>query len=171
MAYLNKRQYEYRENAAAERNFKNGEIAMENGMTEEQADLIKELCSLRHELHTNMDALVKGNDNNRIEKRLIRLNDEIRQSGLTPISCIPAYEGEFIDIDSIEMLTDDAYSEYCDYEIPESGTKEWQDWYDREYYRIYDEWSEIHEGIENYLREIDNQYGTKFCPTGALRIY
>lgn len=170
MAYLNKAQYDYRREAAAERNMNNAEIAIENGMTEEQADLIKQFCALRHEFHCNIDSLVKGNDDSRIEKRLIRLNSDIRESGLAPISCIPAYEDDYIDIDSIEVLTDDAYSEYCDYEIPESGTQEWQDWYDENYHRIYDEWCEIHDGIESYLRDIDNKYNTHFCPTGALRI-
>lgn len=171
MAYLTKEQYEYRREAAASRAAENREIAIENGMTEEQANLISELCSLRHELHTNMDDLVTGNDNNRIEKRLIRLNSEIRESGLTPMSHIPSYEGYFIDIESMAMLEEDAASDYCDYSAPESGTDEWDEWYDENYSRIYDEWSEIHSGIESYLAEIDEKYGTHFKPTGALRIF
>lgn len=55
MAYLNKEQYEYRHETAAARNAKNESIAVENGMTKEQADMISRLCSLRHELHTNID--------------------------------------------------------------------------------------------------------------------
>lgn len=60
MAYLNKEQYEYRREAAATRNLKNEQTAIENGMTENQADLISRLCSLRHEYHCNLAAYTKG---------------------------------------------------------------------------------------------------------------
>lgn len=40
MAYLNKRQYDYRRESAAARNLNNEEIAVQNGMTSDQAELI-----------------------------------------------------------------------------------------------------------------------------------
>lgn len=43
MAYLNKAQYDYRREAAAARNLSNEEIAVHNGMTSEQAELISKL--------------------------------------------------------------------------------------------------------------------------------
>lgn len=169
MAYLNKDQYDRRRENAAQRNIVNSEIAVANGMTEEQAELITRLCALRHELHTNIDSLVTGEDNNRIEERLIKLNSDIREAGLAPMSHIPAYTDDYIDIDSMACITEDpeAYGE----DMPERGTDEWQQWHNRVSGRIYEQWSELHGKIEDYLRSIDNKYNTSFCPTGAQRLY
>lgn len=163
MAYLNKEQYAYRREAAARRAADNEAIAVEHGMTEEQAELISRLCSLRHELHSNMDEVTKGDGNLDIKGRLVELAREIDEAGLPQVPCIPIAEGDYIDIDSIDDLLE--YGEW-----PESGTDEWQEKYDDEYFRIHDELSDLNNEIEKYLAGIDKQYGTKWCPTGALRI-
>lgn len=163
MAYLKKEQYEYRERSAVNRAAANEAIAIEHGMTEEQAELISDLCALRHELHTNMDKVTRSDNDLRIKSRLVKLNANIRESGLKPAECMPSDDGDYIDIDDIDLL----------YEIdewPESGTREWQDKYDDEYSRIHGELSQLNDDIEKYLAEIDKQYGTSWCPTGALRI-
>lgn len=163
MAYLKKEQYEYRREAAARRAADNEQIAVEHGMTEEQAELISELCRLRHELHTNMDKVTVSDADLRIKSKLVKLNAAIRESGLKPAECMPSDESDYIDIDDIDVLYE------CD-EWPESGTQEWQDKYDDEYARIYSELEQLNSDIEKYLTEIDKQYGTKWCPTGVLRI-
>ena len=163
MTYLKKEQYEYRRNAAARRSDDNEQIAVEHGMTEEQAGLISELCRLRHELHTNMDKVTVSDADLRIKSRLVKLNAAIRESGLNPAGCMPADESDYIDIDDINELYE------CD-EWPEPGTQEWQDKYDDEYARIYGELEQLNGDIEKYLAEIDKLYGTKWCPTGTLRI-
>ena len=163
MAYLKKEQYEYRERAAARRAADNEAVAVEHGMTEEQAELISDLCALRHELHTNMDKVTVSDNDLRIKTRLVKQNAAIRESGLKPAECMPQWEDDYIDIDDINELYE------CD-EWPEPGTQEWQDKYDDEYARIYSELEQLNGDIEKYLAEIDKQYGTKWCPTGALRI-
>lgn len=163
MAYLNKEQYAYRREAAARRAADNEAIAVEHGMTEEQAELISRLCSLRHELHSNMDEVTNGDGNLDIKGRLVECAREIDESGLPQVPCIPIAEGDYIDIDSIDELLE--YGEW-----PESGTDEWQEKYDDEYFRIYGELSDLNDEIEKYLAEIDRLYGTSWCPTGALRI-
>jgi len=163
MAHLNKEQYAYRRESAARRNADNETIAVEHGMTEEQAELISDLCALRHELHTNMDKVVKS-DEIRIKARLVELNADIRESGLKPAECMPADECDYIDIDDIDELQEIE-------EWPELNTQEWQDKYDEEYSRIYGELEQLNGDIEKYLAEIDKQYGTQWCPTGALRIF
>ena len=163
MAYLKKEQYEHRERLAAKRAAGNERIAVENGMTEEQAELISQLCALRHELHTNMGKVTVSDNDLRIKTRLVRLNAAIRASGLKPAECMPQWEDDYIDIDDIDLL-------YETDEWPESGTREWQDKYDDEYSRIYGELEQLNDDIEKYLTEIDKQYGTSWCPTGALRI-
>ena len=161
MAYLTKEQYEYRRMAAAQRNLENETIAIANGLTEEQADAISSLCSLRHELHSNMNTMV-DNDYNHIKDRLYELTVKMHKLGLEPIKGIPYCDG-CIDILEMEEL----------YEIedwPNPDTQEWQDKYDEESGRIYRELEDLNDKIEDWLGEIDEKYGTKFKPTGALRI-
>lgn len=81
MAFLKKEQYEYRREAAAERNMRNELKAVDNGMTAKQAELISELCSLRHKLHCSMDSIVKDNDGD-IYKRFVSLEERMEESGL-----------------------------------------------------------------------------------------
>lgn len=162
MAYLNKEQYEYRREAAAARNAKNESVAVENGMTEQQADLISRLCSLRHELHCSMDDIVKGNDGARdICKAFASLEDKMEKSGLPEFGV----SGQLEDMDDMDGLT-----YYYGEDVPEDhDSDEFKEWYNREYKRVYDELSELHDSIEKYLKEIDEKYKTSFCPTGALR--
>lgn len=162
MAYLNKEQYEYRREAAAARNVKNEKIAVDNGMTEQQADLISRLCSLRHELHCSMDDIVKGNDvAEDIRERFASLEDKMEESGLPEFGV----SGWLEDLDDMDGLM-----YYYGEDVPEDhDSDEFKDWYNEEYQRIYNELSNIHDSIEHYLKEIDEKYKTSFCPTGALR--
>lgn len=164
MAYLNKEQYAYRRESAARRNADNESVAVEHGMTEAQAGLISDLCRLRHELHTNMDAVTRSDAYLCIKAQLVAANTAIKESGLTPVPCIPTGEGDYIDIDDLYEL-----QEIEDW--PDSGTDEWQEKWDEEYHRIYDELEQLNSDIEKYLAEIDRQYGTAWCPSGALRIF
>jgi hypothetical protein len=70
MACLNKKQYDYRRESAAARNLNNEEIAVEHGMSEEQAELISKLCSIRHNFHCNIDSLAKSSEDNSIFEKL-----------------------------------------------------------------------------------------------------
>lgn len=163
MAKLTKEQYAYRRESAARRAADNEAIAVEHGMTEEQAELISKLCTLRHELHSNMDKVTSNDSQLDIKGQLVELAREFDEAGLPQVPCIPIAEGDYIDIDSLdELLECDVWSE--------SHSEEWQCKYDDEYCRIYNELSDLNKEIEKYLAEIERQYGTKWCPTGALRI-
>lgn len=164
MAYLNKEQYEYRRNSAAERNAHNEEIAISKGMTKEQADMITRLCGLRHELHTNIDNCAESSENGILAK-IDELNEEIRLSGLDGVS-FSADCGEVAMIDDIDGLM-----EYSD-DIPEDhDSKDYDAWYWENKNRIVSELLQANNEIEIYLGEIDKKYGTSFCPTGALRVH
>lgn len=164
MSYLNKEQYEYRRQAAVARNTKNESIAVENGMTEQQADLITRLCSLRHELHCSMDDIVKfGNSNSDIRGRFAFFEERAEEIGLPELGVSDC----LADLDDMDGLIYD-YGE----DVPEDhDSDEFKEWYDEEYSRIYNELSNIHDSIEQYLKEIDEKYKTSYCPTGALRNY
>lgn len=162
MAKLNKSQYDYRREAAAARNIDNEEIAMQNGMNEEQAELISKLCSIRHNFHCNMDSLAKSSEDNSIFEEIENVEDAINESGLPQLN-----------VASMLLDTDDMNGliyEYGD-DVPEDhDSQEFQDWYDDNYARIYDELEGVNKEIEDYLRVIDENYRTSFAPTGALRI-
>ena len=110
MAYLNKAQYDYRRESAAARNISNEEIAVQNGMTEKQAELISELAAQRHEMHCNIDRLVCDGSYDKIGETLALTNEEIKMSGLPPVCglddlshCLSETMA-YIDIDDLDLL-------------------------------------------------------------------
>lgn len=164
MAYLNKKQYEYRREAAATRNLKNEQTAIENGMTENQADLISRLCSLRHEYHCNLAAYTKDSESREdIRRNFARIEEEISKEGLPELDIVNTFD-EVDDMDGLIF--------YYGEDVPEDhDSAEFQEWYKEEYSRIYDELSDVNDTIEKYLKKIDDKYKTSFCPTGTLRAF
>nr|DAQ22552.1 MAG TPA: Cpf1/RNA Complex FUNCTION-RNA complex.49A [Bacteriophage sp.] len=161
MAYLNKAQYDYRREAAAARNLSNEEIAVHNGMTSEQAELISKLCAIRHEFHCNIDNIVKSADNDSMSD-IVEIEKSINESGLPELDIVSM----LLDIDDLDGLI----YEYGN-DVPEDhDSQEFQDWYDDNYARISNELEGINKSIEKYLSDIDAKYGTHWCPTGALRL-
>lgn len=160
MAYLNQKQYDYRRESAAARNLNNEKIAVEHGMSEEQAELISKLCAVRHEFHCNIDSIVKSADNDSMSD-IVEIEKSINESGLPELDIVSM----LLDIDDLDGLI----YEYGD-DVPEHDSQEFQDWYDDNYARIYSELEEINNNIEIYLSNIDAKYGTHWCPTGALRV-
>lgn len=160
MAYLNKKQYDYRRESAAARNLNNEEIAVEHGMSEEQAELISKLCAIRHEFHCNIDNIVKSADNDSMSD-IVEIEKSINESGLTELDIVSM----LLDIDDLDGLI----YEYGN-DVPEDhDSQEFQDWYDDNYARIYSELEGINKNIEKYLSSIDAKYGTHWCPAGYLR--
>lgn len=101
MAYLNKEQYEYRREVAATRNLKNEQTAIENGMTENQADLISRLCSLRHEYHCNLAAYTKDSESREdIRRNFARIEEEISKEGLPELDIVNTFD-EVDDMDGL----------------------------------------------------------------------
>lgn len=161
MAYLNQKQYDYRRESAAARNLNNEEIAVEHGMSEEQAELISRLCAVRHEFHCNIDNIVKSADNDSMSD-IVEIEKSINESGLPELDIVSM----LLDIDDLDGLI----YEYGN-DVPEDhDSQEFQDWYDDNYARISSELEGINKNIEKYLSEIDAKYGTHWCPTGALRV-
>lgn len=160
MAYLNQKQYDYRRESAAARNLNNEEIAVEHGMSEEQAELISKLCAVRHGFHCNIDNIVKSADNDSMSD-IVEIEKSINESGLPELDIVSM----LLDIDDLDGLI----YEYGD-DVPDHDSQEFQDWYDDNYARISSELEGINNSIEKYLSEIDAKYGTHWCPTGALRV-
>lgn len=162
MAYLNQKQYDYRRESAAARNLTNEQIAVQNGMSEDQAELISKLCTIRHDFHCNMGSMAKSNEDHSIIDAIEQIEDDINKSGLPQLNVSRL----LLDLDDMNGLIYD----YGD-DVPEDhDSQEFQNWYDDNYARIYDELEGVNKAIEDYLRVIDKDYHTSFAPTGALRI-
>ena len=133
-------------------------------LTTEQHNALIFLCSTRHKLHININNMVKGLETSVcIQKQLIDANQYLLKVELPVIQEIPTSEDDYIDIDSINLL------ENLEESPPRDNEKEWQEWYDIEYSRIYDEWENLNITIEKYLEQIDRKYGTQYKPTGFSR--
>ena len=152
MAKISKEGYVRKREWAATRMAVNAVKGGNSGLTENQTDLLEELCSLRHDLHCNL-AHVVHSDEQGLKKDLVEINVEIKSSGLPHMAFIPSGDvADYIDIDTIDLL-----HEYGEFD------------YDEEFARIYGSLMKLHSQIEIYLSEIDKQYATDYCPTGATR--
>lgn len=133
-------------------------------LTEEQHDALSQMCSARHELHTNMDRITRGTEKDYLGN-IIEANGMFKKSALPIIDGIPTDTVDYIDIDSIRELEDLGEAPSRDDE------DEWQEWYNTEYSRIHDELAELNKKIEKYLERIDAEHGTHYAPTGKSRIF
>ncbi len=171
MGILDKEAYWGKMMYAEKRNAENREKGAENGLTDEQADALESMTRARHNMHTNIDSLVSSSENRDCERDLIRANAKLREAGLPTVPSIPSYEGDYIDIDSFDIIMYDTDIAKEEYGMPDKYENEekWQEWYDDMYSKLYDKWEVLNDKIENYLGQIDEKYGTSYRPTGATR--
>ena len=160
MAYLSKQQYDRRRENAAQRALDNEQIAQQNGMTAQQAELISRLCSLRHDIHCNKDGIIKS-DEEGYKRKILTLNEQLYNAGMGGIATVPTSTDDYIDIDTIDELREIE-------DVP-TDDEERQAWYDDNYERISNDLEALNTNIEHYLADIDKQYNTHYAPTGALR--
>lgn len=140
------------------------DVAVHNGMTREQAELVSEMCTLRHELHCNIERLAESCEGGLLRK-IDQLNERINESGLQGVQ-FSADNGEVAMIDDIDSLMS-----YAD-DIPQDhDSAEYTAWYYENHYRIICELLQANNEIEWWLKDIDERYHTQFCPTGQQRIY
>lgn len=173
MSVVSKEGYERKQQYAENKMKLNEEIAIENGLNEEQIEVIEDLCRIRHEMHCNQKDFfasesynfnifwdyVDSDNENSIYLKLVEVN-------------LPE-----IDFSSIDLLCEND-SDYLDYdndleeydEDSEEYEERKQELYDEAYDRVIVEAEKINKIIENYLFEIDKKYNTNYCPTGLSRI-
>jgi len=149
--------YEGKQRWAENRMAKNREI---DTLTEEQHDVLADLCSVRHDIHSNKRSIIVSDESKRLQK-LIEINEQIKDSGLDYMEFIPTDTSDYIDIDSIYFLEETE-------DVPEDDSER-QDWYDSNYVRISGELEILNDKIEKYLIEIDKKYKTNYAPSGMSR--
>lgn len=162
--YLSKSDYERRNKNILKRNKDNFEIALENGMTEEQAETIIWLCEVRHDIHTfGTEKIFIGEDSEFIELFMGEIKERLNEVGFnTKLD----WEFDLINLPSSSTLNDD-------YDL-DSNSENYDEEYNNAVADAYDEISDfiskVNRDIEKFLTEIDKKYKTKFAPTGAWRV-
>ena len=162
--YLSKSDYERRNKNILKRNEDNFEIALENGMTEEQADAIIWLCAVRHDIHTfGTEKIFIGEDDKFIDLFIGEIKERLNEVGFKNKL---DWEFDLINLPSNSTLDDD-------YDL-DSNSENYYEEYDNAvadaYDKISDFISKVNDDIEKFLNEIDKKYKTKFAPTGAWRV-
>lgn len=163
MSDLRKEFFDRRKRNAERRNYNNYQKAQGNGMTEKEAELVTELCQLRHQAHSNMNSLAVNCDYDGIYKELLRVKEEINETKLPHLDYGSFDKGEYMDIDSFDVL-------YETETVPEDDDEREQ-WHDEHRGRIFADLQKLNEIIEDYLAKIDSRYNTSFKPTGMQRMF
>ena len=160
MATLSKEQYDHRRENAYLRYAQNKEI-VQDSMTDEQIEIIEEVCTKRHEIHTSHIALYNTEAGNHAElwRWIDEIDDRISEAEFDIIGL--EYDGADIPLDTdIELEDSDDWSQeeinaFHEKKIAELGKLK----------------EEINTKIEVWLSKIDEKHGTHYAPTGAQRIF
>jgi hypothetical protein len=135
---------------------KNRANQQNSNLTQEQHEAIQLVCSMRHELHSNLEDLIISESSN-----FSRFSDWLI-SETESFKAILDRAGIQNDLQwNPEDLPDDD-SIYAELGIYED--------YEDFYYQAYEVASDIHNHIENTIRNIDSKYATSYAPTGLARL-
>lgn len=138
-------------------------------LTEEQHEVLRELCRLRHEIHTNHESIFHNNDNGLTD----RFNDFSEENNL-PLKI--DYD-ELVTVLDYDLLSQEEQSDYeeraNDYNIikPDSALSHsgFSLWCEEHFKECSDYLENLNDQIESYLADIDKQHGTQYAPTGISR--
>ena len=152
MSILNKDQYQRRAENSAKRMENQKQIS---SLTEEQHDAIAQVCSMRHELHSNLDALLISESVNfsTFNSWLSSDNEDSFNMILKNVGIDNDLSWSPEDLPADDSMWSEFYSDYDEF-----------------YENEYEVASNIHLYIENFLRKIDEEHGTSYAPTGFQRI-
>ena len=164
MAYLTKEEYERRNKNAAKKMAANKEIA-QGRLSDEQCELLEQLCKLRHEIHCLGASELFNSESNKSdtmneidgEHLIYEVKKSFPQASIIQdieISEIPS------DMDWYEGLIDqEEYEE--DFENYRQESLEYLT-------NILHRWNEQ---VEEFLGIIDEEFGTSYRPTGWQRLF
>ena len=157
--------YEGKELYTQKKMLKNSEI---DTLTEDQHEILRELCYYRHQIHINHKSIFLITDDHLVDN----FNDFSKENNL-PFNI--DYDIMLTVLD-YEILTKDQILEY------EKKAKEInKKCKDSSFYSAYSLWCEenfenccsylenLNNQIENFLRNIDKKHGTQYAPTGLSR--
>lgn len=173
---MSKAMYEAKERYAKKKMQENAKI---DTLTDEQHDALAQLCAFRHKFHSNKASLFLSESSFAAEFSFEMQSDEnskLREVGLPTIEW-SFYDNSHIPDDSFrEWFNFANYSELSE-TIQEQGLEldldddeTYELVYDELYTEAMGEYEELNQDIEKYLRRIDEEHGTQYCPTGFARL-
>ena len=150
MAKLTQEQYERRRENAVVRHEENKKIT---SITEEQHNIIAEVCDMRHKIHSSGDELYNMQSlfSQEATTWLEEINSRLITVRLRKIDNIPCAE----DFPTAE----DKYCGVIEEEEEEENVE-----------KFYSMMNELNNSIEQWLTRIDTEHGTNYCPTGTHRM-
>ncbi len=150
------------------------EIGMKNGMTEEQADAIAWLCTVRHEMHTHKDRMFVSASQecprftNWIDSEI---NEKLSDAGLDEIEFSHSIEDFYDDNYTMYLSNDDLVDMFGDEYNPEATDMMDGSSHSLLLSETLRMMEDINTDIETYLKVIDNKYGTEYSPSGIKRFF
>jgi len=150
---MEKEEYERREMAAQRRMKEQKEITT---LSEEQHDLISEICAIRHKLHVfgKKYYYLENGDNDTFSDFFENINFRLIELDLPPIEGIPRIDEFPNDCDRYNGVID--------------NTDEDEEENYNEFLSMMDD---VNNNVEEWLHHIDRIYDTSYAPTGAYRIF
>lgn len=158
---------------------KNSEI---DTLTEEQHNALAWLCRVRHELHCSWESVFEGDsdtitpfDNSLGE---CEINQVLDDAGLKKIDFNFNFDDMPTENDYYNLLTDEEQEEYEqiaeEYNASHSGMQHtgcsvWKE-ESGEYDIFVKQMGNLNSKIEEYLRNIDKEHNTNYCPSGITRL-
>ena len=151
MGIISKEGYRGKREWAAKRMEQNKKIET---LTEEQHNLLAELCTFRHDLHHNWDSAWNEESQN-FDKFANNISEYSVEDGLSEKIMAALGEAPFKRID-----------------YPTAGTYDLDDLsYEEGFDQACDLFIEVNNEIETFLREIDKEHGTDYAPSEATRLF
>ena len=163
MAYYSKEIYERKQRYAERKMRQNAEI---DSLTEEQHDALATLCTFRHKFHLmNVSYLINSEATDDGLLKMIddeygepEINVALEKAGLEPIP-FPSSIDLPTDFDWFECMTEEEKAEYKDFnDFCNNCADKWFEYKEK-----------VNTLIEQYLKKIDREHGTEYCPTGVGR--
>jgi len=139
-------------------------------LSEEQHDVLRWLCKIRHEIHS-LDIFKFLSIPQYLLDEYESINDKLTEVDLSVISDLPDVIDFPSDIDYYEIMTDDEREYWDNLAQSIDGHNGFSLWVEES---IGDDVVNIQERInsliERYLQDIDKEYGTHYAPTGWARL-
>lgn len=190
MGYVSKEGY-FKKQLYAER--KMDEQKFNTNLSEEQHEIIADLCSIRHKFHT-MDARKLFNTNSTAFTELSELfgfdkagdleensiYNRLKSLDLPELPILDIYELPDDMLWDLELTDEERYewekkAEKYNSENPNGIFKHtgYSLWEEESGYisKLWDMLEDYNNIIERYLKAIDEKYGTNYCPTGSTRLF
>lgn len=172
----NKAMYEGKARYAKRKMQENAQIET---LTKEQHETLENLCSFRHEFHANKSSLFNTES---VEFGNFSFDMQDEENAKLAEVDLPKIQWSFRDNCHIPNDSFREWFDFADYPaltkiIEEQGLEldlDDDDTYNLVYEELFveamGEYEKLNQDIEKYLRQIDEQFGTQYTPTGFARL-